>query len=123
MEDCPFCDLDRVIIEQTTHMRLIKSRYPVIEDGHFLIVPRRHVESCYDFTSAEWFEAKQLIKSARAEGNRRLGLVDSNVGFNDGLFAGQSIFHAHIHVIMRKPGDVENPRGGIRNVIPSKGCY
>lgn len=122
-EDCPFCKLDRDCLDQTANMMLIESKYPVIEKGHFLIIPMRHIESCYDLTPNEWNELRILMKSARDFGLNELGLTDSNCGFNDGALSGQTVFHAHFHIIMRKKGDVNDPRGGIRNIIPKKGNY
>lgn len=120
---CPFCILDREVLSETNNLRLIDSKFPVIDQGHFLIIPKRHTSSCYDFTKDEWSELQLLIKEARDIGLNRLGLVDSNGGFNDGSLAGQTIMHAHFHIIMRKKGDVEDPRGGVRNIIESRGNY
>jgi len=122
-EKCPFCKLDREPISETNNMILIHSKFPVLEEGHFLIIPKRHVSSWYNLTEEEWKESKRLIREATDYGLNVLGLTDSNGGFNDGKLAGQTVFHAHFHIIMRKKGDVINPRGGIRNIIPEKGDY
>lgn len=120
--DCPFCYIDRKPIRRTTHMTLIESKFAVADKGHYLIIPNRHIESCYELEFYEWDELKLLMAEAKYICQKN-GYVNTNVGFNDGVLAGQTIMHAHIHVIGRKKGDVKDPRGGIRNVIPAKGNY
>ncbi len=91
---------------------------------HALVIPKRPVPSAFDMTEAEWASVRALVRKTRdhieAEDSSVSGF---NVGFNDGQAGGQTIFHAHIHVIPRRDGDVEIPRGGIRHVIPGKGSY
>jgi len=122
-DECPFCILESRVIDETLNMVLIESKFEVAEKGHYLIIPRNHIKSCFDFSISEWIEAKQLINKAKIIMITGGLYHDFNVGWNDGKYAGQTIMHAHIHIIGRKKGDVEDPRGGIRNVIPARGNY
>lgn len=122
VELCPFCVLDTKPIAMTAHQILIASKYAVADGGHFLVISKRHVSSCYDLNQDEWAESVFLITKAKemCEENNYTG---TNVGFNDGKDSGQTIMHSHFHVIGRKKNDVNDARGGIRNVIPNKGNY
>lgn len=122
--NCPFCgefDKDRVIYEDSTWV-VVEDGYPVSK-GHCLIIPKRHVE---DYFSLNWMETQDLPKL--------LGVIKIkldckyhpngyNVGFNCGKAAGQTVPHFHLHVIPRYDGDMDDPRGGVRGVIPSKQKY
>lgn len=97
--------------------------YPV-SPGHTLIVPRRHVMQLFDLRQDELCDAWDLIQATR----RRLVQEDSqiagfNIGANIGVTAGQTVAHAHIHVIPRRRGDTPDPRGGVRAVIPARMRY
>ena len=120
--DCVFCHLDRIPLEETDHMILLESKFPVTENAHFLIIPKRHLEQTSYLDPYEWLDTLRLIKKARSLCHNA-HCFDFNVGYNEGEFAGQTVMHAHIHVIGRRKGDVKNPQGGIRNVIPKKGKY
>lgn len=122
-EECPFCILESRIIDETLRMVLIESKFEVAEKGHYLVIPKRHVTSCLDLNEPEWGESKYLINKAKNIMKVCNLYHDFNVGWNDGKYAGQTVMHAHIHIIGRKKGDVKDPRGGIRNVIPTKGNY
>ena len=122
---CPFCG-DRVekrMIAEEGTVIAVRDKYPVT-DLHTLIVPKRHVPDYFDFTPEEREDAHRLLcslrKSIRKEGPSVTGF---NVGINCGLSAGQTIMHAHIHLIPRRDGDLPNPRGGVRGVIPEKMNY
>lgn len=121
--NCPFCNLDRIPITVTNTMLLIESKFPVAENGHYLIIPREHIKSCFDFNKEEWLDLRTLMNFIKDKMIMERAYFDFNGGFNDGELAGQTVMHAHFHIIGRKKGDVENPRGGIRNIIPSKGDY
>jgi diadenosine tetraphosphate (Ap4A) HIT family hydrolase len=100
-----------------------KDSYPVSE-FHSLIVPKRHVETYFDLTEEEIQACNNLILKTK----EKILKLDSsvkgfNIGTNAGKVAGQSIMHCHIHLIPRREGDVENPQGGVRSVIPSKQHY
>jgi ATP adenylyltransferase len=125
MSDCLFCPdkiKDRIVDELET-VFAIEDSNPVTP-GHLLIIPKRHVADYFDFTPSEQQDAWELIRILRSrmlENDRSVTGV--NVGFNSGVSAGQTIFHAHIHLIPRRDGDTENPRGGVRGVIPGKRSY
>ena len=100
-----------------------KDSYPVSE-FHSLIVPKRHVETYFGLTEEEIQACNDLILKTK----EKILKLDSsvkgfNIGANAGKVAGQSIMHCHIHLIPRREGDVENPQGGVRSVIPSKQHY
>ena len=88
-----------------------------------MIVPRRHVASVYDLEEREQVVLWQLVEDARSRLLDKLAPDGFNIGLNDGTAAGQTVMHAHIHVIPRYEGDVDNPRGGIRWVMPDKARY
>jgi len=97
--------------------------YPVT-DQHCLIIPKRHVKDYFDLTVDEIVACDQLIKKIKKEIEKKDSSVKGfNIGTNSGKIAGQSIMHCHIHLIPRREGDVENPQGGVRSVIPLKQHY
>jgi ATP adenylyltransferase len=96
--------------------------YPVSQ-GHTLIIPKRHVASFFDLNQAEQVEMLWLLDQVRRRLENLYQPRGFNVGVNIGEAAGQTIDHAHLHVIPRYAGDVQDPRGGIRNVIPAKARY
>jgi diadenosine tetraphosphate (Ap4A) HIT family hydrolase len=121
--DCPFCDppSDRVFHEDAL-VRCLWDAYPVSE-GHALVITRRHVATWFDASAAEQAALVQGIEIARQAVERSFQPDGYNVGFNAGEAAGQTVFHLHVHVIPRFRGDVEDPRGGVRHVIPVKATY
>ena len=124
MKDCIFCNLDPSRIEDRNEFFVaIKDLYPVTE-GHTLIIPSRHVESFFELSKDEEIAMLDMLSSQKKE----LSQLDTtitgfNVGINDGEDAGQTIMHCHIHLIPRRKGDMESPRGGVRGVIPDKQSY
>lgn len=123
-EDCLFCDgvFDRMITENEL-CYAIRDAFPVT-DGHSLIIPKRHIADYFDLYKPEINAIHDLTHIIRTQ------LLDSdtaitgfNIGINVGAAAGQTIFHCHIHLIPRRDGDVENPRGGVRGVIREKQSY
>ncbi len=94
-----------------------------MSEGHTLVVPLRVVRSLYDLPEAEQADAWALVRQVRAILAERHRPAGFNIGLNDGEAAGQTIAHAHIHVIPRYLGDVPDPRGGIRWVLPRKAGY
>ncbi len=122
--DCPFCNpaSDRELILESATAYAIYDKFPV-NDGHALIIPKKHCANYFDLNfkeqSACWFvlnKVKQIVyEKFKPDG--------FNVGININSSAGQTVPHVHIHLIPRYKGDVENPKGGIRNVIPTKGDY
>jgi diadenosine tetraphosphate (Ap4A) HIT family hydrolase len=121
---CLFCDIppERVITENE-HAYAIRDGFPVTE-GHSLIIPKRHVEDYFGLTEDELLACDSLLRIIRKEAlETDVSIEGFNIGMNSGLVAGQTIFHCHIHLIPRREGDVEKPRGGVRHVIPGKGSY
>lgn len=100
----------------------IYDAFPVTE-GHMLICPRRVFPNYFDATENEVRALWDLVAQARLLLADRLDVTDFNIGINCGAAAGQTIWHAHIHVIPRRGGDVADPRGGVRGVIADKQRY
>ena len=122
--DCVFCGLDRgkeLITETATAIAFLDS-FPV-NPGHTLIVPKRHVADYFELTIHEQRALWLVVSRCKMLIQKRFNPDGFNVGINVGETAGQSIFHVHIHLIPRYKGDVENPRGGVRGVIPGKQSY
>ena len=94
-----------------------------MSNGHALVIPKRHVSSFWETTAAEYADAFNLVGKVKDILQKKFEPQGFNIGVNCGEAAGQTIFHAHIHLIPRYTGDVPNPRGGVRNVIPGKGNY
>lgn len=116
---CIFCNPEREIIVENESAIAVYDSYPV-SPGHALVVPRRHATTIWDLTDAEYDGSFRLVRELRLILEVRYGPDGFNVGANCGLAAGQSVWHAHIHVIPRYKGDVADPLGGVRNVIPRK---
>ena len=97
--------------------------YPVSE-LHCLIIPKRHVMDYFELTNEELIACNDLIKIIKEDILDKDKTVKAfNIGTNVGKISGQSIMHCHIHLIPRREGDVENPQGGVRSVIPLKQHY
>lgn len=122
-EDCPFCSVppDR-LLRTNLHAQAFRDAYPAT-DGHTLVVPARHVTSIYDLPAEEQAELWALVGEVRAELAASHEPDGFNIGVNDGRAAGQTVEHAHVHVIPRYEGDVADPRGGIRWVVPERAAY
>jgi diadenosine tetraphosphate (Ap4A) HIT family hydrolase len=122
-DDCPFCRLEGGLIRlECEFAAAIPDRFPVTE-GHTLVVPRRHVASLFDLPEREQSAVWSLVTRVRAMLAAELGPDGFNVGLNDGPATGQTVIHAHVHVIPRRAGDVADPRGGVRWVIPTRAAY
>jgi diadenosine tetraphosphate (Ap4A) HIT family hydrolase len=121
---CPFCH--RVeggeVTEQNDLAAAFPDGYPVSE-GHTLIVPKRHEGDFFRLTPDEQESILELARLVQKRLSKDDTVEGFNIGINVGEAAGQTVGHAHMHVIPRRAGDVENPRGGVRHVIPSKGDY
>jgi diadenosine tetraphosphate (Ap4A) HIT family hydrolase len=120
---CPFCDVqpDRIIAENGLAFALM-DKYPV-SPGHLLVCPRRHVASFLELTPGETAAIFELVHEAKSRCDVEFHPAGYNVGVNIGHAAGQTVMHVHVHLIPRYDGDVEDPTGGVRNVIPGKGNY
>ena len=122
--NCPFCNLAKhveLISETATAVAFLDS-FPV-NKGHTLIVPKRHVGAYFDLTIHEQRALWLLVNRCKSIIEKRYQPDGFNVGINVGEAAGQTVFHVHIHLIPRYTGDVENPRGGVRGVIPERQSY
>jgi ATP adenylyltransferase len=118
-EQCPFCNLKSDVLTSNNAAIAFADRYPITK-YHTLVVPLRHVTSFFDLGSYEYNACISLIHEVkRLIIKKDITVTAFNIGINDGIDAGQTILHNHIHVIPRRNGDVTNPRGGIRNIIPS----
>ena len=124
LKDCIFCNLEdsRKIFEDDLFI-VIRDVYPVT-NLHTLLIPKRHVPSYFDLSEQELIRLQGLIEDQKnLILNEDKEVTAFNIGINDGIDAGQTILHSHIHLIPRRAGDVENPRGGVRGVIPGKQSY
>lgn len=121
---CIFCDLDkdRVILSNKLVLSF-RDNFPVTP-LHTLIIPKRHVKDYFELTQDEVIACYEIIKRLKQDLTKEDPSIEGfNIGINSGEVAGQTIFHCHIHLIPRRKGDVENPRGGVRHIIPGKGFY
>ena len=122
---CPFCEVPsrNTTVSQNELAYAIRDAFPVTP-LHTLVIPKRHVQSYFELDSAELEACNQLLCREKAAIEREDGdVLGFNVGMNDGEVAGQTIFHCHVHLIPRREHDVEDPRGGVRNVIPGRAAY
>lgn len=120
---CIFCHTaDEKLVAENALAQAVYDTYPV-SPGHTLIVPRRHAATIWDLTDEEYVACFALVREARAILEARHKPDAFNVGANCGEAAGQSVWHAHIHLIPRYKGDVPDPRGGVRNIVPHKAHY
>jgi ATP adenylyltransferase len=123
--DCTFCKPDMLskAVEQNRSVFAVSDKYPVTP-GHLLVLPKRHVADIFSMTETERHDADELVRvlqrRIKAEDQKVAGF---NLGSNCGQAAGQTISHAHIHLIPRRNGDMPDPRGGVRGVIPEKRIY
>jgi diadenosine tetraphosphate (Ap4A) HIT family hydrolase len=123
--DCIFCNKTNCKIKSSTkHFFIIRdTTYPVTKH-HTLIITNRHVDDFFDLTKEEMFDLNEILKIQKKELKNLDETISAfNIGVNIGKDAGQSIMHCHIHLIPRRKGDVEDPRGGVRGVIPEKQKY
>jgi len=121
---CIFCHpRAEEILAENEYAQIVVDNSPVSK-GHCLVVPRRHIKTLFEATKEENHAFFELIQQAREiirkQGHKPDGY---NIGSNNNVAAGQSVFHLHIHVIPRYIGDVEQPKGGIRHVIPRNASY
>ena len=124
LHNCPFCapEAERELLTESATVYAILDKYPV-SPGHALVIPKKHIVDYFELSThtktALWLMSDR-VKDLLTERFQPDGF---NVGINVGAAAGQTVPHMHIHIIPRYAGDVENPRGGVRGVIPGKGNY
>ena len=123
-DPCLFCNVKESGMSKENMLAYASyDSYPV-SNGHCLIIPKRHIKDYFDLTDEEVIACNDLIKAVKKEIQSKDPLIKGfNLGTNIGKVSGQSISHCHIHLIPRREGDVENPQGGVRSVIPSKQHY
>jgi len=121
---CIFCDIDPKRIIMENHFCVgIYDDFPVT-DGHMLIIPKRHIENYFDLTTQEKVAMDKMTIEAKNHLENTFKNIDGfNLGVNIGFAAGQSVMHCHIHIIPRRLGDCNKPKGGVRGVIPDKQNY
>jgi diadenosine tetraphosphate (Ap4A) HIT family hydrolase len=122
-DPCPFC-----VFGENAELPFNKLAYArwdnfPVAPGHALIISRRHVSSALDLAREEKYAVMDLIDEVCERLRKRYSAEAFNIGWNIGSAAGQTVGHAHLHVIPRHDGDVPDPRGGVRSVIPSKKTY
>jgi len=127
MDNCPFCKIERLInkdriVYQDDTWIAIYDNYPVSE-GHVLLIPKRHVETFFNLNMVELGSLGVTIGIIKMILDKKFHPDGYNIGANCGEAAGQTVMHCHIHIIPRYKGDMENPRGGVRGVIPEKQKY
>lgn len=118
---CPFCS-DKDIIMENSHAIAIYDKYPV-NPGHMLIIPKRHFNDYFDATDDEKKAIWALVDKCKRFLDDKYHPDGYNVGINAGAAAGQTVMHLHVHLIPRYEGDMDNPAGGVRGVIPEKRMY
>lgn len=121
-QECIFCRPQREILCENAQAIAVFDSYPV-SPGHSLILPRRHAVTVWDLAEDEYLACYALVRTLKPILEARFRPEGFNVGVNCGEAAGQSVWHAHIHVIPRFKGDTPFPKGGVRHVIPLKGSY
>lgn len=121
LANCPFCKANEVVA-QNNLAYAVYDRSPVTP-GHALVIPYRHVANYFDTTQEEKIALLSLIDTVKAILDTQYQPSGYNIGANVGQDAGQTIMHVHIHLIPRYHGDMANPRGGVRGVIPGKQSY
>ncbi len=121
--ECPFCNPaeDRVFFRGDQALGLWDA-FPV-SPGHALLIPRRHIPTWFDATTAEHAALVNAIGAAKSAIDKSHRPDGYNIGINCGVAAGQTVFHLHVHLIPRYRGDVGDPRGGVRHVIADKANY
>ena len=121
---CLFCNIEKSGCAHENELAYASyDSYPVTEH-HCLIIPKRHIENYFDLSNKELIACNDLIQIVKDEITKKDPSIKGfNLGTNIGKVSGQSILHCHLHLIPRREGDVDNPQGGVRSVIPNKQHY
>jgi diadenosine tetraphosphate (Ap4A) HIT family hydrolase len=120
---CPFCTLAPLrVIAENQLVVVVRDAFPV-SPGHTLFIPRRHVGSFFELAGDERSAMLTLLDSAKEKLETEFHPDGYTIGINDGPAAGQTVAHVHLHLIPRYAGDVRDPRGGVRWVLPDKAQY
>lgn len=121
---CPFCNptADRELLLESETAYAIFDKFPV-NQGHALIIPKKHTANYFELSIQEQQACFLLLNEVKEIITKQFNPDGFNIGINVGEHAGQTVHHVHIHLIPRYAGDVEDPRGGVRGVIPNKQKY
>lgn len=121
---CFFCNIIKreLWVDQNKTSCVLFDQYPVSK-YHLLVIPKRHVKTYFDLTEQEHLDIIELIKRWKKHLGINKNITGFNIGWNCGESAGQTVDHAHCHLIPRRNGDIDNPIGGIRGCIPDKRIY
>ena len=121
---CLFCNIEESSCAHENELAYASyDSYPVTEH-HCLIIPKRHIKDYFDLSNKELVACNDLVQIVKDEIIKKDPSVKGfNLGTNIGKVSGQSILHCHLHLIPRREGDVDNPQGGVRSVIPNKQHY
>jgi len=120
---CIFCNIEKErIITENEFAFAIYDSFPVSQ-GHILVIPKKHINNYFEADSQTKDELWKLIDECKEIVDKKFNPAGYNIGINCGEAAGQTVMHLHIHLIPRYKGDIENPRGGVRGVIPDKRIY
>jgi len=114
---CLFCDIfskKEGILLESEYFFTRADEHPV-NKGHTLIIPKRHQTDIFALNAEEWNDLFAVTQNTKERLDKEFEPDGYNLGVKSGEAAGQTVFHLHIHVITRYKGDVEKPRGGIRN--------
>lgn len=127
MHDCHFCNVEAndrgQIVAENEWAFVARDSFPVTP-GHTLLLPKRHVADYFGLTAQEAVAIHALLCEQKLILEKQDSSIEGfNIGVNCGEMAGQSFFHCHVHLIPRRRGDVDKPKGGVRHVIPKKGFY
>lgn len=124
--DCLFCDFKnserhKIILEN----KIFYARWDnfPVNKGHAEVAPKKHVESFFELTKKDTSQMFEFVKEVKKIIDKKFKPDAYNIGINDGKESGRTINHLHVHIIPRYKGDVKNPKGGVRNIIPGKGKY
>ena len=124
MENCKFCELfNEKKFDLENELAFAFWDANPVSKGHIIIMTKRHVKDFFETTKEEKNAIFQLIDRAKSIIDEKYKPTGYNIGMNCGISAGQTVMHIHVHLIPRYDGDVENPRGGVRGVIPEKQDY
>ncbi len=123
MSNCPFCSIDisEYLIEGEYSYAKFDG-YPV-SDGHVLIISKEHESNFFELSSVVQNDMMKLVSRVKKLLDNKFGTSDYNIGINCGSLAGQTVNHVHIHLIPRREGDIEDPCGGVRWILPKKAKY
>lgn len=123
MTDCVFCNREALDVVAENDLAFAFYDACPVSEGHLLVIPKRHVENYFDASAEEHYAIRELIFQLKEFLDQKYNPDAYNIGANIGHYAGQTVFHFHMHIIPRYKGDVKDPRGGVRKVIPTRSCH